>query len=329
MHSYVVCGLGLVGRQRLNSLLDFGINPKEISLYDPYVDLSQNSGLKLFSQITSESELYSRIPSHLIVSTPHDSALNIVKRFSNGTTNILMEKPMGRNISEAINIWESISADKLSVGFNYRFMPGIKLLKKNLEKQIYGKLNSIRIDIGHGGSPKDHDSWKLNLVKAGGGALLDPGIHILDLLLYLFDCAPGEIEINGANKWSGFWNTGIEESVHLIGRCGETPFTISISLVAWRTRFNIELIGSEGYSILDGRGRSDGPQVHTFGKRWGWLDSNSQRDSEEVQLLSENDTSIFEETKSWLGDKSNLATSLDGLRSMQLYDSFSKIIGTS
>jgi predicted dehydrogenase len=192
--------------------------------------------------------------------------------------------------------------------------------------EVYGKLNSIRIDIGHGGSPKDRDSWKLNPSKAGGGALLDPGIHILDLLHYLFDFSPAEIVINGANKWSGFWNTGIEESVNLIGRYREVPFTISISLVAWRTRFRIEVIGSDAYSILDGRGRSEGPQIHTFGKRWGWLESNSQRDSEIVEILCEKDSSILEETKSWLSNKSNLATSQDGLKSMQLYESFTKIM---
>ena len=326
MRSFVVCGLGLIGRQRLASLLDLGVDPTTISLYDPYLNLNRDSDLKHFAQIRSESDLFFRNPSHLIVSTPHDAALQIVKAFSKSKIEILMEKPMGRNLSEAIQLWESASPDNLSIGFNYRFMPGIELLKKNLEIQKYGKLNSIRVDIGHGGSPEDRNSWKLNPKKAGGGALLDPGIHILDLLLYLFDCSPDQIVIDGTNKWSGFWETGIEESVNLIGRCGDTPFTISISLVAWRTRFKIEVIGSDAYSILEGRGRSDGPQVHTFGKRWGWLESNSQRDSEDVQLLSERDNSILEETRSWLTDKSNLATSRDGLRSMQLYESFTKIL---
>lgn len=327
MPSYVVCGLGLIGRQRLVSLLNLGVSSDEIYLYDPYINLTENPDFEQFSKIKDQRELHTLTPSHLIISVPHDSALKTVMKFKNGVTNILMEKPMGRNLSEATEIWESISSKKLNIGFNYRFMPGIKLLKRNLEKQIYGNINSLRIDIGHGGSPKDNDSWKLNRKRAGGGALLDPGIHILDLLLYLFKCDPGEVELDGANKWSGFWNTGIEESVNLVGRCGNVPFTISISLVAWRTRFRIELIGSDAYSIISGRGRSDGPQVHNFGKRWGWLDSSSQRDSEDVQLLSEKDNSILEETKSWLTDKSDLATSIDGLKSMQLHNSFSKFLG--
>ena len=326
MQSFIVCGLGLIGRQRLLSLLDVGVSPSIISLYDPYLNFDENSELTQFTRINTERELFSLFPSHVIVSTPHDSAKDIVCKFSSKNSHILMEKPMGRNLSEALEIWNNSKKENLNIGFNYRFMPGVQLIKKNLEMNIYGKLHSIRIDIGHGGSPKDRDSWKLNLSKAGGGALLDPGIHILDLLLFLFGCNPDEIFISGANKWSGFWDTGIEESVDLIGRCGEVPFTISISLVAWRTRFKIEVIGSDSYSILDGRGRSDGPQIHTFGKRWGWLESNSQRDSEDVQLLSETDSSILEETRSWLSNKSNLATSQDGLRSMQVYAHITKIL---
>jgi predicted dehydrogenase len=328
MRSFVICGLGLIGRQRLAALLDFGINPTKISLYDPILDFDQDLKLRHFSKIANESELYSCNPSHVIVSTPHDAAIEIVRGFSNKGTHIMMEKPMGRNLSEAIEIWETVEPLNLNIGFNYRFMPGMKLLKQNLEMQLYGTLNSIRIDIGHGGSPKDLESWKLNLSRAGGGALLDPGIHVFDLLLYLFGCSPAEIIINGANKWAGFWNTGIEESVNVVGFCNKVPFTISISLVAWRTRFKVEVIGADAYSIINGRGRSEGPQVHTFGKRWGWINSTSQKDSETTQLLSQYDNSILDETKSWLTDKSNLATSLDGLKSMQLYDLISKKLDT-
>ena len=324
MRSFVICGLGLIGRQRLAALLDFGIDPTEISLYDPILDLDQDLKFKHFSKIASESELYSRNLSHVVVSAPHDVAIEIVRGFANKGAHIMMEKPMGRNLSEATEIWEKVDPLNLSIGFNYRFMPGIKLLKQNLKMQLYGTLSSVRIDIGHGGSPNDLESWKLNLSRAGGGALLDPGIHVFDLLLYLFGCSPAEIVINGANKWAGFWNTGIEESVNIVGICDKVPFTISISLVAWRTRFKVEVIGADAYSIIDGRGRSEGPQVHTFGKRWGWMNSTSQKDSETVQLLSQNDNSILDETKSWLTDKSNLATSLDGLKSMQLYDLIAK-----
>jgi hypothetical protein len=122
--------------------------------------------------------------------------------------------------------------------------------------------------------------------------------------------------------------TYIEESVNVVGFCNKVPFTISISLVAWRTRFKVEVIGADAYSIIDGRGRSEGPQVHTFGKRWGWINSTSQKDSETTQLLSQYDNSILDETKSWLTDKSNLATSLDGLKSMQLYDLIAKKLET-
>ena len=144
-------------------------------------------------------------------------------------------------------------------------MAGIIKLKTILESSDLGSINSIRMDLGHGGSPGDDKTWKLNKIISGGGSILDPGIHLIDLLLHLFNKNANQVGIDGVNYWKGFWNTGIEESAMILGRISEIPFQFTTSIVAWRTRFRIEIIGSDGYAIVSGRGRSDGPQVFTSG----------------------------------------------------------------
>ena len=192
-------------------------------------------------------------------------------------------------------------------------MPSVQEAKSILQKGELGDIHSVKMDLGHGGSPKDIGSWKLNPDSAGGGVVLDPGIHLLDLIGYLFDLQAADVHFTGANSWKGFWNTGIEESVNIIGNFNETLLNLSVSIVAWRTRFEIEIIGTEGYIKLSGRGRTDGPQTLTIGRRWGWENAKSQADSEIVKNLATVDESFALELGSWLNHDSRLATSQDGL----------------
>jgi len=199
-------------------------------------------------------------------------------------------------------------------------MPGVVELRNILDSNVLGKLHNIKIDFGHGGAPGDEKSWKLDPIAAGGGVLLDPGVHIFDLLLHLLGAKSKDFELIGINSWSGFWKTGVEESVDFIGNINQTQINVAISIVAWRTRFRVEILGENGYAILNGRGRSDGPQTLTIGKRWAWLDGSSQLDSERTVVHIDSDVSISTETKAWLGGGQGVASVNESLEVMKFYD---------
>jgi predicted dehydrogenase len=224
-----------------------------------------------------------------------------------------MEKPMGRNLLEAKKLHSHKNARNLSIGFNYRFMPSVQAAKSTIKSGDLGEIVSVKMDLGHGGSPKDKNSWKLNPDSAGGGVILDPGIHLLDLICYLFHVQASEVQFTDARSWKGFWNTGIEETVFAIGMLNKTLLNLSVSLVAWRTRFEIEIIGTEGYLKLSGRGRTDGPQTMTLGRRWGWASAKSQSDSEVVKQLATHDNSLELELAAWINNDPRSAGSKDGI----------------
>jgi predicted dehydrogenase len=149
--------------------------------------------------------------------------------------------------------------------------------------------------------------------------LLDPGIHLIDLVLFLFGSNADSVLIDGVNYWSGFWKTGIEESTMVLGKVEGVPFYLVSSIVAWRTRFSVEIIGSNGYVIVNGRGRSDGPQTITVGRRWGWQNAKSQIESEESEVIMMQDSSIAKETEAWLHGNSQVCSGEEGFDSMKLY----------
>jgi predicted dehydrogenase len=305
-----ICGLGLIGRQRLDALLNLGWKSSQIIVFDPKISIENSGKFEVANSIdfilASEVDL-------AIIATPHDIAADLTRKFLDSGARVLMEKPMGRNLNEARNLHSLESAKNLSVGFNYRFMPSVQQAKSILEKGDLGEIHSVKMDLGHGGAPKDKTSWKLDPNAAGGGVILDPGIHLLDLIGYLFGLEASEIHFTGANSWKGFWDTGIEESANAIGNFHGSLLNISVSIVAWRTRFEIEIIGTDGYLRLSGRGRTDGPQVLTIGRRWGWTNAKSQSDSEIVKVVATTDESLAIELESWLNRDSRIAKSKDGL----------------
>ena len=316
--SILICGLGLIGKQRLEAVLDSDLFQK-VYVYDPYlraVPTNFEDRVQLIKVIPKPSEVHF---THVIISTPHSEVVNILQKIKSHKPKILLEKPMGRNLPEAEEILRLTKDCVLSIGFNYRFMDGIEKLKEVLIRGDLGEINSVRLDLGHGGAPEDADSWKLNKERAGGGSLLDPGIHLIDLIVHLFSKKATNISIDGVNFWSGFWKTGIEESSMVLGRVGSTPFICISSIVAWRTRFLIEVIGTNGYVIINGRGRSDGPQSLIIGQRWGWKNANSQLDSEDKSVVMLKDSSILKETNAWISQSGQACSAEEAVESMKLY----------
>ena len=132
---------------------------------------------------------------------------------------------------------------------------------------------------------------------AGGGVILDPGIHILNLI-QLF-CS--NIKIEYVKRLKGFWKTGVEEEATIILSSKEIPIiNISLSITKWRSTFQINGNGYRGYWRLDGRGRSYGNQTYIVGKRWGWLSGKKQKYTEKILSNSKEDKVFFNEMNSIL-----------------------------
>jgi predicted dehydrogenase len=322
-YKLLVVGCGLIGTKRLTASIKAGIPVENLFVHDPNLDLlkfQSNNDFKNITIVKSTNSITNYNITHAIVAVPHDKAVSIVNDLLTQGIIVLMEKPLARNLLESEQLFNHPKSNNLSVGFNYRFMPGIQILRKALLSKDLGDISSLKFELGHGGSPGDEESWKLDPIKAGGGAILDPGIHLIDLLVFLFEGLNENIEIIGVTKWKGFWNTGIEESVNIIGYVKKIPFDITCSIVAWRTRFHVEVIGTEGYIEVNGRGRTDGPQTYIKGLRWGWKNGDSQRNSEVNKVLSTEDLSLEIETAAWINGELNICNISSAHDGMKIYN---------
>lgn len=108
---------------------------------------------------------------------------------------VYCEKPLAQDLPGAERMaaaWRDMSAQSArtaasQVAFNMRFWPAVARAKDLLEVGRLGEILSFRARMVHGGylNPARPYSWRLDRGLAGGGALVDLGVHLIDMVRFL------------------------------------------------------------------------------------------------------------------------------------------------
>lgn len=329
-----VVGAGLIGRERLEAVKKLAARNRAVTIggvFDANQELTQKAAADFSTQAHESLESFLASDYDLnVIALPHDITVPIALQALKSRGDVLIEKPMGRDLREANELFQA-GGDRLKVGFNYRLYPGIRQAVEDAQKKRFGDVISVEFLLGHGCFPGQEKTWKLNDERAGGGCLIDPGIHLLDLCLLL---APDGLEVAGGTSWSGFWKTGVEEDVNLLLRGKNISISLHISIVLWRSVFRMAINGTDGYGLVTGRNRSYGPQRYVVGPRWGWQSAPSQAASETIELESDGSDVFVDEMEALLfgpngSDDSPCkpASSAEALKVMELLDRVRKELG--
>lgn len=106
---------------------------------------------------------------------------------------VLCEKPLARSGAEAERI--STAARRagrvLRVAFNHRELGDVRVLKHYIENGDLGRVYHVKASWMRRRGIPGMGSWFTSKAMAGGGPLIDLGVHVLDLALYLL----GEPEV--------------------------------------------------------------------------------------------------------------------------------------
>jgi predicted dehydrogenase len=121
--------------------------------------------------------------------TPNYLHLKMIEGAIRGGKHVLCEKPLTLTRSEAEEVVKFVRASKASLGmiFNYRFIPALLKAKQMLEQGLLGRIYNFRGEYYHTGyqDPGRPITWRTDFSKSGGGALVDLGVHVVDLVRYL------------------------------------------------------------------------------------------------------------------------------------------------
>jgi predicted dehydrogenase len=119
------------------------------------------------------------------VCTPTNSHRDMALLAIESGADALVEKPIARNYKEAVEIADAArnKKRKVMVGMNNRFRPDSMVLKSFVENGELGKLFYVKTGWLRKQSVTSH--WFLRKEHSGGGVLLDLGIAVMDLALWL------------------------------------------------------------------------------------------------------------------------------------------------
>jgi len=101
---------------------------------------------------------------------------------------VLCEKPLALTAADSLELWRE--ADRAEIvhlcGFNYRFVPAVRLARELLEAGELGEVVHFRARyLQSWGWDADPALWRFDPGEAGTGALGDLGTHVIDLARYL------------------------------------------------------------------------------------------------------------------------------------------------
>ncbi|MBP1646953.1 MAG: oxidoreductase domain protein [Bacteroidetes bacterium] len=123
--------------------------------------------------------------SAVIVATSTDAHKEVTLASLRAGKDVLVEKPIARRYSEAVEMAEAAKAHKrkLMVGMNHRFRPDTMILKSFIEGNELGQVYFVR--TGWLRKRNIDTSWIVQKDISGGGVFLDLGIVMLDMALWM------------------------------------------------------------------------------------------------------------------------------------------------
>jgi predicted dehydrogenase len=203
----------------------------------------------------------------VVVATFNKNLFPVTLAALRGGKHVLCEKPLGCNAQEALKMKEaSEQADRiLKVGFNHRHHTSLWKAHELAQADKIGSLLGIRAAYGHGGRPGYDSEWRGNLSMAGGGELLDQGVHLIDLCRWFL----GDFVQVGGMLGTWFWQVApLEDNGFALLRTAKGQIvTLHTSWTQWKNLFRFEVFGQEGYLLVNGLGGSYGVAQLTLGLR--------------------------------------------------------------
>lgn len=260
----------------------------------------------------------------LFVCLTNDVAADVTIAGLRKGLHVFCEKPPGRDVADIERV---IACERehaglvLKYGFNHRYhdsvRDGLALVKSgemgrliNL-RGIYGK--SAIIDY------RSPTHWRTKREIAGGGILLDQGIHMVDLMR-LF---AGEFVEVHAIISNDYWNHSVEDNAYALMRTADGVVAMLHSTATeWRHRFRLEMSFDKGSIVLGGLltgSKSYGAETITV----AWKTPNDSGDPKEQTTRYNTDPSWNDEVVEFVdavmnGHPVENGSSAEALATMQL-----------
>jgi predicted dehydrogenase len=282
--------LALIGAGGIGKLWAAGIKEAKGIDLRVVVDVNEKSAMAIAEQfndciVTNDWHLVLKDSTidAVLVATPHKYLAPISYAALKAGKHVFCEKPSGVTAAEIKKNIAVAKKKKLVYmpGFNHRYHPAYMKAREIFEKGGIGKLDFVRARYGFGGRPGYNKEWRFVKDIAGGGEMLDQGMHMIDMARWFL----GDFTTIYGFAENFFWGGNVEDNGFLLMRTKNGQVAqIHVSWTNWEWVHSFEIFGKDGYLQIDGLDtRYKGPERLVWGRR----DPTFARPKEEVFIFDQ------------------------------------------
>lgn len=225
-----IVGCGAITRsQHLPAILK-SPKLKLVALVDNRKDNAEELSRRYALKCQISDNLESVIPKveGLLIATPNHTHFAIAELALKHGLPLFIEKPITTTYQDAIKLCELAEKNDtfISVGYKTRHYPNVKLLKKLLDENYFGKINYFHYQFGSKGGWAPVSGYTMDRAMSGGGVLVNTGSHFLDRMIYWFG-EPREVKLKD-DSYGGV-EANCKAAMKFINNLGDFTGTIFLS----------------------------------------------------------------------------------------------------
>ncbi|BBH54068.1 Gfo/Idh/MocA family protein [Fluviispira sanaruensis] len=293
-----IAGYGIVGKRR-RQFIDSNSYAQVIAVCDRKFEKSgqMEDGTYFFANLQSMINEV-KLDAVFVCLTNDIAPKATIYCLENGI-HVFCEKPPGRtveDVEQVILTEKKFPKLKLMYGFNHRYHESVKEALKIVKEKSLGEIINMRGIYGKSKILSFESDWRTKREIAGGGILLDQGIHMLDLMR-LF---AGEFTKIYSFVHNYFWQHDVEDNAYSLMKTDNNIVAmLHSSATQWRHKFQLEVTLQKGQLILSGilsGTKSYGAETLTI----VYPHENDCGDPKEVTIRYNNDPSWNDEVSDFI-----------------------------
>ena len=261
-HGVAIVGCGLIGQKRAKALQR---DARVVACADVVRERAESLARATNAFVSTDwREVVKRDDVTLVVvATTNNLLAEVAIGALEAGKHVLAEKPAARSVAEldAVIAAQKKSGCLVHVGFNHRYHPALRKARELFESGVAGELMFVRGRYGHGGRIGYDREWRADPALAGGGELIDQGVHLIDLARVF---AGDFTRVQGFAK-TYYWDMPVDDNAFmLLTTASERTAFLHVSCTEWKNLFSFEIYGRNAKIHVEGLGGSYGTERVTL-----------------------------------------------------------------
>ena len=216
----------------------------------------------------------------IVLATPHTQRVELIVAAAQAGKHVFTEKPLTLTLRDAQTCLQACADHKvtLAVGYNWRFQPALREIRRMLDDGRLGKLLHIEGNFcGNSVYRFGADHWRLDREEGPAGGMTGRGVHVVDAMVYL----SGRIDTVFAQSYRRALDYGIDDTTSMLFRFGNGATGYLGTFIATAETWRMQVFGSKGWAEV-----GDVEHLTTWGMRVCFVDPQNLTVHQKPQTIS-------------------------------------------